>query len=127
MPHFNVQVFEEVLDGQVEQKIIRALTEAVVKVFGERARSIAAVQITGIPRSRWGVGGSVAKEIAPIATLNIREVALHLPGVDSPINQLIGSVTDAMTEVFGESTRERVLVQILGIPAGRSGVGGEPA
>ncbi|MER6163288.1 NAD(P)H-dependent oxidoreductase [Streptomyces violaceorubidus] len=34
-------------------------------------------------------------------------------------------VTDAVAEVFGESVRRHVSVYIVGVPAGRSGVGGE--
>ncbi|WP_406012895.1 hypothetical protein OG520_09555 [Streptomyces sp. NBC_00984] len=50
MPHFQVRVHEEELDGKVERQLVRSLTEALVQVYGERARSMAVVEIFGIPR-----------------------------------------------------------------------------
>ncbi|MBT2235625.1 hypothetical protein [Nonomuraea sp. NEAU-A123] len=47
MPHFEVRIHEEELDGKVEPKLVGALTDALVKVFGERTRSMAAVELFG--------------------------------------------------------------------------------
>ena len=124
MPHFNAQMFEEALDGEVEPATIRALTEAVVEVYGERARELAVVEIFGIPRHRWGIGGAPATEHRPTVTLHMREPALHL--VDEAPERLIASITDAMTGVLGDGVRDHLAVTIVGIPTGRSGVAGQP-
>lgn len=126
MPHFNVHVFEESLDGSVEPALIRALTEAVVKVYGERARSLPVVEILGVPQHRWGVAGVPAEEPHALVTLHMREPAFHRPGIDDAPARLIASVTDAVAEVLGEEVRPRVTVMLVGIPPGRSGVAGEP-
>jgi phenylpyruvate tautomerase PptA (4-oxalocrotonate tautomerase family) len=125
MPHFNVQIREENLDGKVEPKLIRALTEAVVTVYGEWARAVAVVELFGIPQHRWGIGGIPSEANAPIVTLNMREPALNLPGIGNAPARLIASVTDAMVAVFGEPVRQHVTALVVGVPAGRSGVAGE--
>ena len=127
MPHFNVRIREEELDGKVEPELIRALTDAVVTVYGERARALAVVELFGIPQRHWGVGGVPAESNAPIITLNMREPALNLPGIGNAPARLIASITDAMVTVFGEPVRRQVTVLVVGVPAGRSGVGGEVA
>jgi hypothetical protein len=38
----------------------------------------------------------------------------------------IGALTDAMTRVLGDDVHDHLAVTIVGIPTGRSGVGGEP-
>jgi phenylpyruvate tautomerase PptA (4-oxalocrotonate tautomerase family) len=124
MPHFNVQMFEEALDGEVEPATIRALTDAIVEVYGERARELAVVEIFGIPRHRWGIGGVPAAEHRPTVTLAMREPALHV--VDEAPARLIASITDAMARVLGEGVRDHLAVTIVGIPTGRSGVAGQP-
>jgi phenylpyruvate tautomerase PptA (4-oxalocrotonate tautomerase family) len=124
MPHFNVHMIEEALDGDVERATIGALTEAVVEVYGERARPLAVVEIIGVPRQRWGVGGTPAAEHHPAVTLHKREPALHM--VEDAPQRLIAAITDAMAGVLGDDVRDRVTVTVVGIPTGRSGVGGEP-
>lgn len=123
MPHFNVHMLEESLDGVVEGATIRALTDAIVAVYGERARSLTVAEIFGVPRSRWGIGGVPAPDHRPIVTLNMREPALHM--VDDAPAHLIAAITDAMAGVLGESVRDHLAVTIVGIPTGRSGVAGE--
>lgn len=125
MPHFEVRIHEEELDGTVEPKLVLALTDALVAVYGERARSIAVVELFGVPRHRWGIGGEPAAVNAPIVSLNVREAALNLPGIGNASTQLIRSITDAVVKVFGEPVRRHVTVYVVGVPAGRSGVGGE--
>jgi phenylpyruvate tautomerase PptA (4-oxalocrotonate tautomerase family) len=117
-------MFEEALDGEVEPATIRALTDALVEVYGERARELTVVEIFGIPRHRWGIGGAPAGEHHPTVTLHMREPALHL--VDAAPERLIGSITDAMAGVLGAGVRAHVAVTVVGIPTGRSGVAGQP-
>lgn len=125
MPHFNVHMFEEALDGEVEPATIRALTDALVEVYGERARELAVVEILGIPRHRWGIGGTPAVEHRPTVTLHLREPAIHL--VDDAPERLIAAITDAMARVLGDDIRAHLAVTIVGIPTGRSGVAGQVA
>jgi phenylpyruvate tautomerase PptA (4-oxalocrotonate tautomerase family) len=126
MPHYNVQMLEETLDGKVEAKIIRALTDAVVEVYGEKARELVVVEIFGIPKARWGRGGEpIGDETVADVTLNMREIALERPEIDDVPKQLIASITKAVVSVFGDSVRENLNVLIVGIPKGRSGVAGE--
>lgn len=124
MPHFNVQMLDEALDGQVEPKIIRALTEAVVNVYGEQARPLVVVELFGVPQGRLGVGGVPVEHNVPIVTLNMREPALTRPTIDDIPARLIASITAALVDVFGEHIRPHVNVLVVGIPTGRSGVGG---
>ena len=55
----------------------------------------------------------------------MREPALNRPTSDDAPAELIASITDAMVEVFSERIREHVNVLVVGIPTGRSGVGGD--
>jgi phenylpyruvate tautomerase PptA (4-oxalocrotonate tautomerase family) len=129
MPHMNVLTFEEDLDGEVEALLIARLTEAVVEVYGERARELVVVELFGVPRGRWGRGGRPAAgdERAARVTLNMREPALHRPEIEGDIPALlIRSLTDGVVDVLGESVRGDVTVVVNGIPTGRSGVGGQP-
>lgn len=128
MPHFQVPVHEEELDGNVEGRQARSLTEALVQVCGERARSMAVAEIFGIPRHRWGVGGVLGGVHAPVVSLHVREAALHLPGIDDAPGQLSRAIADAVVGAFGEAIRDHIGVQLIGVPTGRSGVGeGRPS
>ncbi|MFJ6567846.1 4-oxalocrotonate tautomerase family protein [Streptomyces sp. NPDC091292] len=126
MPHFTVQIREEEFDGKVEPRLIAGLTEAVAHVFGEWARSVAVVTLVGVPRGRWGSGGVPSDENAPVVVLGMREGAFALPDVPDAPARLIATITDAVTDVFGEQVRERVTVLLEAVPEGRSGVGGVP-
>jgi phenylpyruvate tautomerase PptA (4-oxalocrotonate tautomerase family) len=127
MPHFSMHVQEEALDGSTEAAAILALTEAVVRVYGERARPLAVVELFGVPRERWGAGGKVAPEgVWPVVTLNMREPALGPETVEAAPARLIAAITDGLVGVFGDDVRANASVQIIGIPTGRSGVAGDP-
>jgi phenylpyruvate tautomerase PptA (4-oxalocrotonate tautomerase family) len=126
MPHFSVQIREADLDGTTEPRLIRALTDAVAAVYGEWARAVAVVDLFGIPQGRSGIGGLPTDVNAPIVTLTTREGALHRPEIPDAAARLIASITDAVVTVFGEAVRPHVTVLVIGIPSGRSGVGGEP-
>jgi phenylpyruvate tautomerase PptA (4-oxalocrotonate tautomerase family) len=127
MPHLTVQIREETLDGDVEPKLVRALTDAVAAVVGEWARTVAVVELFGVPEYRWGTAGLPGKAPAPLVTLALREAALTHPQIPDAPARLIRSLTEAVTTVLGESVREHVSVLIVGVPAGRSGVGGQVA
>jgi len=121
MPHFTVQMREADLDGTVEPKLIAGLADAVGAVYGERLRSLAVVEIFGVPEGRWGVGGVPAPTPAPVVHLNLREAALR---VDGAPERLIAGITDAVAGALGEEVRGEVTVGLTGVPPGRSGVGG---
>lgn len=100
----------------VEGRLVRSLAEALVQVYGERARSMAVVEIFGIPRHRWGVGGVPGGVHAPVVSLHVREAALRLPGIDDAPGRLIRAITDAVAGAFGESVRDHTGVQLVGAP-----------
>lgn len=119
MPHFTVQTREADLDGTVEPKLIQGLSDAIGAVYGEQLRSLAVVEIFGVPEGRWGVGGVPAT--TPVVNLNLREAALELEGA---AERLIAEITDAVAAALGEETRSEVTVGLTAVPPGRSGIGG---
>lgn len=125
MPHFDVQIHEEALDGTVEPQLIRELTEGAVSVHGEAFRELVVVELFGTPEGRWGEGGVPSGRLAPVVTLRLREGAFSLPQFEKAPERLIAALTDGVVAVFGEEIRERVTVRLVGVPSGRSGVGGE--
>jgi phenylpyruvate tautomerase PptA (4-oxalocrotonate tautomerase family) len=124
MPHLIVYASEPDLAGR-EAEVISALTDAVVAVYGEWAREIAVVQLVGIPPGRWGIGGRPADAPAPRVTFGIKDAAFSRPDADDIVARLVTGVTDALVTVFGERVRAGTTVELVGTPAGRSGVGGE--
>ncbi|GGN53613.1 hypothetical protein GCM10011579_011970 [Streptomyces albiflavescens] len=125
MPHLTVQIREETLDGSIESKLIRALTDAVAAVVGDWARAVAVVELFGVPEHRWGTGGIPGEAPAPVITLVMREGGLTHPQIPDAPARLIKSLTEAAVTVLGEAVRKQVTVLIAGVPAGRSGVGGD--
>lgn len=123
MPHLSVYVLESDLAGR-ETVLIRKLTDAVVAVYGEWARSIAVVRLIGLPSHRWGIGGRPAQAPSPSVTFGIKDAAFSRPDADEIVARLVSGVTDAVVEVFGERVRPGVTVELVGAPAGRTGIGG---
>ncbi|MEU9792187.1 hypothetical protein AB0E27_16460 [Streptomyces sparsogenes] len=123
MPHLTVHVLESDLAGR-ENDLIEALTDAVVAVYGEWARGIVDVRLIGLPAGRWGIGGKPAEAPAPSVTFGIKEAAFSRPDAEQIVARLISGVTDAVVAVFGERVRSGVSVELVGTPAGRSGIGG---
>jgi phenylpyruvate tautomerase PptA (4-oxalocrotonate tautomerase family) len=123
MPHLSVHALESDLVGR-ETALIQKLTDAVVTVYGEWARSTAVVQLTGLPPHRWGIGGMPAQAPSPSVTFGIREAVFSRPDGDEIVARLVSGVTDAIVEVFGERVRAGVTVELIGEHAGRMGIGG---
>jgi phenylpyruvate tautomerase PptA (4-oxalocrotonate tautomerase family) len=123
MPHLRVHALESDLAGR-ETALIEKLTDAVVAVYGQWARSIAVVQLIGLPPHRWGVGGRPAQAPAPSITFGIKEAAFSRPDADEIVARLVSGITDAIVAVFGERVRAGVTVELVGTPAGRTGIGG---
>lgn len=124
MPHLIVYASEGDLTGR-EGELIAALTDAVVAVYGEWARDIAVVQMIGILDGRWGIGGRPAEKPAPRVTFGIKEAAFARPDAEHIVARLTAGVTDALVAVFGERVRSGATVELVGVPAGRSSVGGK--
>lgn len=123
MPHLTVHVLESDLVGR-ETDLIEALTDAIVAVYGDWARDIAVVRLIGLPASRWGIGGKPAEAPAPSVTFGIKEAAFGRPDAEEIVARLVSGVTDAVVSVFGERVRSGVTVELVGTPAGRTGIGG---
>jgi phenylpyruvate tautomerase PptA (4-oxalocrotonate tautomerase family) len=123
MPELSVHVLESDLAGR-ETALIARLTDAVVAVYGDWARDVAVVRLIGLPSHRWGIGGRPAEAPSPSVTFGIHEAAFGRPGADEIVARLVAEVTDAVVEVFGERVRAGVTVELVGTPAGRTGVGG---
>ena len=123
MPHLTARVPEARLAGH-EQALISALTDAIAAVYGDWARELAVVQLDGVPRGRWGVGGRAADDAAPAITLGVREAALTRPGGGEVAARLVAGLTDAVARVLGEETRSGTSVELVATPAGRAGLGG---
>jgi phenylpyruvate tautomerase PptA (4-oxalocrotonate tautomerase family) len=127
MPHFSVHIREEALDGTVEPKLISALTDAVGAVYGEEFRRLVGVDLIGIPQHRRGIGGVPAEIDAPLVTLSMREAAYHSPEIPDAPARLVATTTDALVGVLGEDIRKQIIVTIVGVPDGRTGVAGTVA
>jgi phenylpyruvate tautomerase PptA (4-oxalocrotonate tautomerase family) len=123
VPHMQVRLVEEELGGGIEARVIAAMTDAVVSVYGEWVRPQAVVDILGVPRARWGVGGVPGAAVSPQVTLTTRERALQAP---DGARRLIEAITSAVGDLFGDRVRESADVVLVGTPEGRSGVGGVP-
>jgi phenylpyruvate tautomerase PptA (4-oxalocrotonate tautomerase family) len=123
MPHLTARVPEAALGGH-EAALISALTDAVVGVYGEWARSRVVVQLDGVPRGRWGVGGVAVDDAGPAITLGVRDAAFARPDGSEIASRLVAGLTDAVAGVLGESARGGTSVELVATPPGRSGQGG---
>src|SRR5690349_10571213 len=104
MPHLILHAVEADLAGR-EPELIAALTDAIVRVYGEWARGSASVQLIGLPPTRWAIGGRPAQHATSV-TFGIRATALSRPDADQIVKGLFTSITDAVASVFGEDARQ---------------------
>lgn len=123
MPHITLYALEEQLAGR-EIGLIGELTGAVVSVYGDWARSSVDVRLVGIPAGRWARGGVPVASVAPSVTFGMREEVFERADAARVIAQLVTAFTDAVTAVFGDDCRDDVLVELVGQPTSRSGLGG---
>jgi len=124
MPHVTVYALDDELTGR-EPDLIGELTNAVVSVYGEWARSSVEVRLIGIPAGRWARGGAATATAAPSVTFGMREEVFARQDAASVIAQLVSAFTQAVTAVFGEDCRDEVLVELVGQPTSRTGLGGK--
>ena len=124
MPHVTLYALEEELAGR-EPALIRELTNAVVSVYGEWALGSVDVRLIGIPAGRWARGGAAVATAAPSVTFGMREEVFAREDAARVTAQLISAFTVAVTAVFGDDCRDDVLVELVGQPVSRSGLGGK--
>jgi phenylpyruvate tautomerase PptA (4-oxalocrotonate tautomerase family) len=124
MPHVTLYALEEELAGR-EPELIGELTGAVVAVYGEWARPSVDVRLIGIPAGRWARGGAAVATAAPSVTFGMREDVFAREDAPSVVARLVTALTDAVTAVFGDGCRDEVLVELVGQPTSRSGLGGK--
>nr|WP_296071394.1 hypothetical protein [uncultured Actinoplanes sp.] len=123
MPHVTLYALDHELAGR-EPGLIGQLTDAVVSVYGEWARSSVEVRLIGIPAGRWARGGAPVATAAPSVTFGMREEVFARPDAAGVVARLVSAFTGAVTAVFGEACRDDVLVELVGQPTSRSGLGG---
>ncbi|MEV0430439.1 tautomerase family protein [Micromonospora sp. NPDC050495] len=124
MPHVTLYALEEELVGH-EHNLIEELTNAVASVYGAWARSSVDVRLIGVPTGRWARGGAAVATAAPSVTFGMREEVFAREDAARVIAQLVSAFTEAVTAVFGEDHRDEVLVELVGQPTSRSGLGGK--
>jgi phenylpyruvate tautomerase PptA (4-oxalocrotonate tautomerase family) len=124
MPHVTLYALEEELAGR-EAGLIGELTNAVVSVYGEWVRSSVDIRLIGIPAGRWARGGATVTTAAPSVTFGMREEVFARQDAARVIAQLVSAFTEAVTAVFGDDCRDEVLVELVGQPTSRSGLGGK--
>jgi phenylpyruvate tautomerase PptA (4-oxalocrotonate tautomerase family) len=124
MPHVTLYALEAELAGR-EPGLIRTLTSAVVSVYGEWARGAVDVKLIGIPAGRWARGGAAVATAAPSVTVGMREEVFAREDAARVVAHLVAALTDAVTAVFGDDCRDDVLVELVGQPTSRSGLGGK--
>jgi phenylpyruvate tautomerase PptA (4-oxalocrotonate tautomerase family) len=123
MPHVTLYALDGELAGR-EPDLIRELTSAVVSVYGEWARGSVEVRLIGIPAGRLARGGTAVDTAAPSVTFGMREEVFAREDAAGVIAQLVTALTAAVTAVFGDGRRDQVLVELVGQPTSRSGLGG---
>jgi phenylpyruvate tautomerase PptA (4-oxalocrotonate tautomerase family) len=124
MPHVTLYALEDELAGR-EPGLIGELTSAVVSVYGGWVRSSVDVRLIGIPAGRWARGGATVTTAAPSVTFGMREEVFAREDAASVVAQLVSAFTEAVTAVFGDDCRDEVLVELVGQPTSRAGLGGK--
>jgi phenylpyruvate tautomerase PptA (4-oxalocrotonate tautomerase family) len=124
MPHVTLYALDEDLAGR-EPSLIKHLTNAVVSVYGEWARGSVDVRLVGIPTGRWARGRAAVASAAPSVTFGMREEVFAREDAAGVVAELVSAFTEAVTAVFGDDCRDEVLVELVGQPTSRSGLGGK--
>ncbi|HEX4818251.1 MAG TPA: 4-oxalocrotonate tautomerase family protein [Nonomuraea sp.] len=69
MPLVSVKVIEGVFSPEQKQRIVRDLTEAMVKIEGENLRPLTWVVVEEVSSGSWGIGGT------PLTTADAKALA----------------------------------------------------
>jgi len=83
------------------------------------------VRLIGIPTGRWARGGAAVTTAAPSVTFGMREEVFARHDAATVVAQLVSAFTQAVSSVFGDECRDDVLVELVGQPTSRSGLGGK--
>ncbi|MEU8119086.1 hypothetical protein AB0C21_10310 [Spirillospora sp. NPDC049024] len=125
MPHLTAHLPEDKLAGR-ESELVTALTEAIVGVYGEWARDLATVHLSGVPAGRLAQGGKAVDTNASLV-MGVRAAAFDRPDAPEIMASLAAGLTDAITTVLGEDFRPGTTVELVASPQERTFVAGTPA
>ncbi|WP_262928409.1 tautomerase family protein [Streptomyces sp. CBMA29] len=103
--------------------LVAALTDAVVEVYGDWARDLVSVHLTGVPAGRFAQGGKAVDTMASV-TLGVRAGLFDRPDAARMTAHLGTALTDAITRVVGDDLREGTMVELVASPPERTFVGG---
>ncbi|MGW2507281.1 tautomerase family protein [Streptomyces sp. NPDC001588] len=122
MLHLTVHLPENRLTGN-EPLLVAALTDAVVDVYGEWARDLVSVRLTGVPTGRFAQGGRSVDTNASVI-LGVRAGVFDRPDAAQITARLGTGLTDAITRVVGDDLRAGTMVELVASPPERTFVGG---
>ncbi|SNR38913.1 tautomerase family protein [Actinomadura mexicana] len=125
MPHLTVHLPEDKLAGN-ESELITALTEAIVGVYGEWARGLVGIRLSGVPAGRFAQGGKAVDTNVSLL-MGVRAAAFERPDAAEISANLAAALTDAVTDVLGEDLRPGTTVELVPSPQERTFVAGVPA
>ncbi|MGW5677544.1 tautomerase family protein [Streptomyces sp. NPDC003860] len=122
MPHLTVHLPENRLAGN-ESRLVAALTDAVVDVYGEWARDLTSVRLAGVPTGRFAQGGKAVDTNASVV-LGIRAGVFDRPDAAQIAARLGVALTNAITRIAGDDLRAGTMVELVASPHERTFVGG---
>ncbi|ALC23896.1 tautomerase family protein [Streptomyces pristinaespiralis] len=122
MPHLTVHLPENRLAGK-ESMLAAALTDAIVDVYGEWARDLVSIRLSGVPAGRFAQGGKAVDTNASV-TLGVRAGVFDRPDAARITAHLGAALTDAITSVAGDDLRTGTMVELVASPPERTFVGG---
>lgn len=123
MPHLTAHVLESQLTGN-ESRLIEALTDAIVDVYGDWVREGVSVRLDAVPTSRWGIGGTAAGRAAPWIVFGLRASILERPDAADVVNALCVKITDAVAGVLVGCDKDAIVVELVPTPPSLTSVGG---
>ncbi|WP_409235731.1 hypothetical protein [Streptomyces sp. PA5.6] len=100
-----------------------ALTDAIVDVYGEWARDLVSMHLTGVPAGRFAQGGKAVETNAAVV-LGVRAGVFDRPDAAEISARLGSGLTDAITRVVGDDLRAGTMVELVASPPERTFVGG---
>jgi phenylpyruvate tautomerase PptA (4-oxalocrotonate tautomerase family) len=122
MPHLTVHLPENRLAGN-EARLVTALTDAIVDVYGEWARDLVSIRLAGVPAGRFEQGGKAVDTNASVV-LGVRAGVFDRPDAAQIAARLGTALTDAVTRVAGDDLRAGTMVELVASPPERTFVGG---
>ncbi|MEU3822446.1 MULTISPECIES: tautomerase family protein [unclassified Streptomyces] len=122
MPHLTVHLPEIRLAGN-EARLVTALTDAIVDVYGEWARDLVSIRLAGVPAGRFAQGGKAVDTNASVV-LGVRAGVFDRPDAAQIAARLGTALTDAVTRVAGDDLRAGTMVELVASPPERTFVGG---